>query len=162
MARTVCSASRPSPRPIGISIASSARPGRKRWICARSRKRSEARRTAMTIALASSSERSRHGLHGKLQGKIALITGGNSGIGLATARQFVNEGAEVVITGRREAQLAAAVKEIGGNATGFQGDVSDLDDLDRLFAQIKHEQGKLDIRSEERRVGKECRTRGGA
>src|SRR5262245_11484958 len=99
----------------------------------------------MTIALASSSERSRHGLHGKLQGKIALITGGNSGIGLATARQFVNEGAEVVITGRREAQLAAAVKEIGGNATGFQGDVSDLDDLDRLFAQIKHEQGKLDI-----------------
>jgi NAD(P)-dependent dehydrogenase (short-subunit alcohol dehydrogenase family) len=100
---------------------------------------------AMTTALASSSERSQQGLHGKLQGKIALITGGTSGIGLATARQFVNEGAAVFITGRRQPQLAAAVKEIGRNATGFQGDVSILDDLDRLFAQIKQEKGKLDI-----------------
>ena len=99
----------------------------------------------MTTALASSSDRSQQGLHGKLQGKIALITGGTSGIGLATARQFVNEGAAVFITGRRQPQLAAAVKEIGGNATGFQGDVSNLDDLDRLFAQIKQEKGKLDI-----------------
>src|SRR6476619_7229894 len=100
---------------------------------------------AVTTALASSSERSQQGLHGKLQGKIALITGGNSGIGLATARQFVNEGAAAFITGRRQPQLAAAVKEIGRNATGFQGDVSNLDDLDRLFAQIKKEKGKLDI-----------------
>jgi NAD(P)-dependent dehydrogenase (short-subunit alcohol dehydrogenase family) len=81
----------------------------------------------------------------KLEGKIALITGGNSGIGLATAKQFVNEGAYVFITGRREPELAAAVKEIGRNVTGVQGDVSKLDDLDRLFAQIKREKGKLDI-----------------
>jgi NAD(P)-dependent dehydrogenase (short-subunit alcohol dehydrogenase family) len=82
---------------------------------------------------------------GKLEGKIALITGGNSGIGLATAKQFVNEGAYVFITGRRDAELAAAVKEIGRNVTGVQGDVSDLADLDRLFAQIKREKGRLDI-----------------
>src|SRR5256885_14818259 len=82
---------------------------------------------------------------GKLEGKIALITGGNSGIGLATATQFVNEGAYVFITGRREPELAAAVKEIGSNVTGVQGDVSNLCDLDRLFAQIKREKGRLDI-----------------
>src|ERR1700746_630403 len=82
---------------------------------------------------------------GKLEGKIALITGGNSGIGLATAKQFVNEGAYVFITGRRDAELTAAVKEIGRNVTGVQGDVSDLADLDRLFAQIKREKGRLDI-----------------
>jgi NAD(P)-dependent dehydrogenase (short-subunit alcohol dehydrogenase family) len=82
---------------------------------------------------------------GKLEGKIALITGGNSGIGLATAKQFVNEGAYVFITGRRETELAAAVKEIGKNISGVQGDVSNLGDLDRLFAQIKREKGKLDI-----------------
>src|SRR5713226_3520973 len=81
----------------------------------------------------------------KLEGKIALITGGNSGIGFATAKQFVNEGAYVFITGRREPELAAAVKEIGRNVTGVRGDVSNLDDLDRLFAQIKREKGKLDI-----------------
>jgi len=81
----------------------------------------------------------------KLAGKIALITGGNSGIGLATAKQFVNEGAYVFITGRRDSELAAAVKEIGKNVTGVRGDVSKLDDLDRLFAQIKGEKGKLDI-----------------
>jgi NAD(P)-dependent dehydrogenase (short-subunit alcohol dehydrogenase family) len=72
---------------------------------------------------------------GKLEGKSALVTGGNSGIGLATAKQFVNEGAHVFITGRREVELAAAVKEIGRNVTGVQGDVSNLGDLDRLFAQ---------------------------
>jgi NAD(P)-dependent dehydrogenase (short-subunit alcohol dehydrogenase family) len=82
---------------------------------------------------------------GKLEGKIALITGGNSGIGLATATQFVNEGAYVFITGRRDSELAAAVKEIGRNVTGVQGDVSNLGDLERLFAQIKREKGKLDI-----------------
>ena len=82
---------------------------------------------------------------GKLEGKIALITGGNSGIGLATAKQFVSEGAYVFITGRRDPELAAAVKEIGRNVTGVQGDVSNLGDLDRLFAQIKQEQGTLDI-----------------
>jgi NAD(P)-dependent dehydrogenase (short-subunit alcohol dehydrogenase family) len=82
---------------------------------------------------------------GKLEGKVALVTGGNSGIGLATAKQFVNEGAYVFITGRREPELAAAVSEIGRNVTGVQGDVSNLGDLDRLFAQIKREKGKLDI-----------------
>ena len=81
----------------------------------------------------------------KLEGKIALITGGNSGIGLATAKQFVNEGAYVFITGRRDPELVAAVKEIGRNVTGVQGDVSNLGDLDRLFAQIKQEKGRLDV-----------------
>ena len=82
---------------------------------------------------------------GKLEGKVALITGGNSGIGLATAKQFVNEGAYVFITGRRDPELAAAIKEIGRNVTGVQGDVANLGDLDRLFGQIKREKGKLDI-----------------
>jgi NAD(P)-dependent dehydrogenase (short-subunit alcohol dehydrogenase family) len=82
---------------------------------------------------------------GELDGKIALVTGGNSGIGLATAKQFVREGAYVFITGRRDAELAAAVAEIGRNVTGVQGDVSNLADLDRLFAQIKREKGQLDI-----------------
>ena len=82
---------------------------------------------------------------GKLDGKIALITGGNSGIGLATAKQFVSEGAYVFITGRRDAELAAAAKEIGKNVTGIQGDVSNIGDLDRLFAQVKREKSRLDI-----------------
>src|SRR2546428_10201327 len=82
---------------------------------------------------------------GKLEGKIALITGGSTGIGFATAKQFVSEGAYVFITGRREPELAAAVKEVRKNVTGVQGDVSILADLDRLFAQIKREKGKLDI-----------------
>jgi NAD(P)-dependent dehydrogenase (short-subunit alcohol dehydrogenase family) len=81
----------------------------------------------------------------KLEGKIALITGGNSGIGLATAKHFVNEGAYVFITGRRDPELVRAVKEIGINVTGVQGDVANLDDLDRLVAQIEREKGKLDI-----------------
>ena len=81
----------------------------------------------------------------KLDGKIAVITGGNSGIGLATAKQFVAEGAYVFITGRRRPELDAAIKEIGKNLTAVQGDVSNLDDLDRLFAQIKREKGRLDI-----------------
>jgi len=82
---------------------------------------------------------------GNLEGKIALITVGNSGIGLATAKAFVNEGAYVFITGRRDSELATAVKDIGTNVIGVQGDVSNLGDLDRLFAQIKREKGKLDI-----------------
>src|SRR6266850_2070005 len=81
----------------------------------------------------------------KLEGKIALITGGTSGIGLATAQQFVNEGAYVFITGRREPELARAVEEIDKNVIGVQGDVSNLADLDRLFAQITREKGRLDI-----------------
>jgi NAD(P)-dependent dehydrogenase (short-subunit alcohol dehydrogenase family) len=82
---------------------------------------------------------------GKLEAKVALITGGNSGIGLATAKRFVNEGAYVFITGRRKEELNAAVKEIGKNVTAVQGDVSNLADLDRLFVQIKKEKSKLDI-----------------
>src|SRR5438128_8801719 len=82
---------------------------------------------------------------GKLEGKIALVTGGTSGIGLATAKRFVNDGAYVFITGRREAELSVAVKEIGKNVTGVQGDVSNLADLDRLFAQVKREKGRLDV-----------------
>jgi len=82
---------------------------------------------------------------GKLEGKIALITGGNSGIGLATAKRFVAEGAYTFITGRRNTELAAAVKDIGKNVTGVQGDVSNLADLDRLYAQIKREKGKLHV-----------------
>jgi NAD(P)-dependent dehydrogenase (short-subunit alcohol dehydrogenase family) len=82
---------------------------------------------------------------GKLEGKIALITGANSGIGLATAKRFVNEGAYVFITGRRDPELVAAIKEVGRNVAGVQGDVSNLADLDRLFAQIKREKGKLDV-----------------
>jgi NAD(P)-dependent dehydrogenase (short-subunit alcohol dehydrogenase family) len=81
----------------------------------------------------------------KLNGKVALITGGNSGIGLATAKRFVNEGAYVFVTGRRKEELNTAVKEIGKNVTAVQGDVSNLSDLDRLFAQIKKEKGKIDI-----------------
>jgi len=82
---------------------------------------------------------------GKLDGTVALTTGGNSGIGLATAKRFVNEGAYVFITGRRKSELDAAVKEIGKNVTAVQGDVANFDDLDRLFAQIKKQKGKIDI-----------------
>lgn len=81
----------------------------------------------------------------KLKGKVALVTGGNSGIGLATAKQFIAEGAYVFITGRRQAELDAAVNEIGENIRGIQSDVSNLADLDRLFATIKQEQGHLDV-----------------
>jgi NAD(P)-dependent dehydrogenase (short-subunit alcohol dehydrogenase family) len=81
----------------------------------------------------------------KLQGKIAVITGGNSGIGLATAEQFVAEGAYIYITGRRQEQLDAAVARIGRNVTGVQGDVANLGDLDRLYAQIAEEKGRVDV-----------------
>jgi NAD(P)-dependent dehydrogenase (short-subunit alcohol dehydrogenase family) len=82
---------------------------------------------------------------GKLTGKVALITGGNSGIGLATAKRFVAEGAQVFITGRRQPELDAAVKEIGGNVTGVRGDVAKLADLDELYAVIKKKAGRLDV-----------------
>ncbi len=73
----------------------------------------------------------------RLDRKIAVITGGNSGIGLATAQRFVDEGAYVLITGRRQSELDGAVKQIGKNVTGFQGDVSNLADLDRFTATVK-------------------------
>ena len=73
---------------------------------------------------------------GKLQGKVAVITGGSTGIGLAAAKLFVREGAYVFITGRRQKELDEAVKEIGSNITGVQGDVSKLADLDRLYEKI--------------------------
>src|ERR1700728_4375928 len=77
----------------------------------------------------------------KLEGKVAVVTGGNSGIGLATARRFVAEGAYVFITGRRQAELDAAVKLIGKNVTGVQGDVSNLADLDKLYCTVKQQKG---------------------
>ena len=80
-----------------------------------------------------------------MKGKFALITGGNSGIGLATAKQFAKEGAYVYITGRRERELTAAVQEIGRDVTGIQGDVSNPSDLDRVLAQIEREKSRLDI-----------------
>lgn len=82
---------------------------------------------------------------GKLEGKVALITGGTSGMGLATAKLFVAEGAYVFITGRRQEQLDKAVKEIGRNVTGVQGDAGNLADLDRLYASVKSVKGHIDI-----------------
>jgi NAD(P)-dependent dehydrogenase (short-subunit alcohol dehydrogenase family) len=82
---------------------------------------------------------------GKLEGKVALITGGTSGIGLAAAKQFVAQGAFVFITGRREAELGAALAQIERNVSGVQGDVSKGEDLDRLFRRIGREKGRLDI-----------------
>jgi NAD(P)-dependent dehydrogenase (short-subunit alcohol dehydrogenase family) len=82
---------------------------------------------------------------GKLEGKVAVITGGNSGMGLATAQRFVAEGAYVFITGRRQAELDKAVKQIGRNVTGVRGDVSDLADLDRLYATVKEKKGVIDV-----------------
>jgi NAD(P)-dependent dehydrogenase (short-subunit alcohol dehydrogenase family) len=81
----------------------------------------------------------------KLDGKIAVITGGNSGIGLATAKRFVDEGAFVFITGRRQEELDAAVKSIGRNVVGVRGDVANLGDLDRLYATVKEQKGRVDI-----------------
>ena len=80
-----------------------------------------------------------------LEGKVAVITGGNSGIGLATARRFVAEGAHVFITGRRQAELDEAVRQVGEHVTGVQGDVSSLADLNRLFATVEQQQGRLDV-----------------
>ncbi len=82
---------------------------------------------------------------GRLEGKIAIVTGATSGIGLATAKLFASEGAHVYITGRRKDVLDTAVTEIGGNVTGVQADSSSNTDLDRLFEQVKSEQGRLDV-----------------
>lgn len=81
----------------------------------------------------------------KLEGKIAVVTGGTSGIGLATAKRLVAEGAYVFITGRRQEALDAAITEIGGSVQGVRGDVSNLEDLDKLYATIKEQKGKIDI-----------------
>ena len=81
---------------------------------------------------------------GRLQGKVAVITGGSTGIGLAAARLFVSEGAYVFITGRRQKELDEAVKAIGSNATGIQGDVAKLADLDRLYLAVKAK-GRIDV-----------------
>lgn len=82
---------------------------------------------------------------GKLQGKVAVITGGNSGIGLATARAFVDEGATVYITGRRQPQLDEAAADIGQHAKAVQADVTSAADMDRLYAQVLAEQGRVDV-----------------
>jgi NAD(P)-dependent dehydrogenase (short-subunit alcohol dehydrogenase family) len=81
----------------------------------------------------------------KLNGKVAVITGGSSGIGLATAKRFVDEGAYVFITGRRAGELEKAKREIGRNVTVVQSDVANLDDLDRLYETVKAEKGGVDI-----------------
>jgi NAD(P)-dependent dehydrogenase (short-subunit alcohol dehydrogenase family) len=82
---------------------------------------------------------------GKLQGKVAVITGGTTGIGFAAAKLFVEEGAYVFITGRRQKELDEAVKAIGDNVTGVQGDVSKLADLDRLYETVKAEGRRIDV-----------------
>jgi NAD(P)-dependent dehydrogenase (short-subunit alcohol dehydrogenase family) len=82
----------------------------------------------------------------KLEGKVAVITGGNSGIGLATAQQFVSDGAYVFITGRRQIELDSAATQIGkNNVTAVQGDVSNLADLDRLYAKVKEQKGQINV-----------------
>src|SRR5450631_1383679 len=80
----------------------------------------------------------------KLKGKVAVITAATSGMALATAKLFVEEGAYVFITGRRQEKLDQAVKAIGRNVTGVQGDASNLDDLDRLYETVREEKGKVD------------------
>ena len=82
---------------------------------------------------------------GKLSGKVALVTGGSAGIGLGIAKRFAEEGARVFITGRRQSELDKAVTAIGGNATAVQGDISNLDDLDRIYATIKAKAGRIDV-----------------
>ncbi len=82
----------------------------------------------------------------KLEGKVAVITGGNSGMGLATAKLFVAEGAKVVITGRRQSEIDSALKEINSDkASGVQGDVASMKDLDRLYETVKAKHGHIDI-----------------
>jgi NAD(P)-dependent dehydrogenase (short-subunit alcohol dehydrogenase family) len=82
---------------------------------------------------------------GKLNGKVAVITGGSTGIGLATAERFVAEGAYVFITGRRRVELDMAISKIGRNVTGVQGDVANLSDLDRIYAAVKEQKGRIDV-----------------
>ncbi|WP_395672010.1 SDR family NAD(P)-dependent oxidoreductase [Inquilinus sp.] len=82
---------------------------------------------------------------GKLEGKVAVITGGTTGIGLGIARQFAREGALVFVTGRRQAELDAAIAEIGHGAIGVQGDISNLADLDRLYDTVRQRASRIDI-----------------
>src|SRR5258708_19603403 len=82
---------------------------------------------------------------GKLEGKIAVVTGGSRGIGLARGKRFVAEGAVVFITGRRQAELDRAAEEIGPNAVAVRADSSNLTDLDRLYSRVKMEKGRIDI-----------------
>src|ERR1700726_2505823 len=82
---------------------------------------------------------------GRLEGKIAVITAANSGIGLASAKRFVAEGAHIYITGRRQEELDKAIEAIGAGVTAVQGDVSDLEDLDRLFAKVRSAHGRIDV-----------------
>jgi NAD(P)-dependent dehydrogenase (short-subunit alcohol dehydrogenase family) len=84
-------------------------------------------------------------MSGKLEGRVAVVTGGNSGIGLATAKRFVAEGAYVFITGRRQAELDRAVEEIGPRAVGIRADSSNLADLDGLYDRVKIEKGRIDV-----------------
>ena len=81
----------------------------------------------------------------KLEGKVAVITGGTEGIGLATAKLFVDEGAYVFITGRRQKQLDEAIEAIGSNATGVRGDVAKMADLDHLYETVGKVKGRADI-----------------
>jgi NAD(P)-dependent dehydrogenase (short-subunit alcohol dehydrogenase family) len=81
----------------------------------------------------------------KLEGKVAVVTGGSTGIGLATAKRFVEEGAFVFITGRRQEELDAAVRSIGRNVAAVRGDVANLADLDRLYAEVKQRKGRVDV-----------------
>ena len=81
----------------------------------------------------------------RLHNKVAVVTGGSSGIGLATARRFIADGAQVVVTGRNQEALDAAVAELGDRATGIRGDVANLEDLDRLFAQVREQFGRVDV-----------------
>jgi NAD(P)-dependent dehydrogenase (short-subunit alcohol dehydrogenase family) len=93
----------------------------------------------------------------KLEGKVAVITGGNSGIGLVTAQRFVSDGAYVFVTGRLQTELDAAVKQIGKNVTGVQSDVSNLADLDRIYATVKEQKGSIDILFANAGVGQRAR-----
>ncbi len=93
----------------------------------------------------------------KLEGKIAVITGGSSGIGLSTAQLFIKEGAYVFITGRRQNELDEAVGQIGKDVTAVQGDVSNLADLDRLYATVKEQKGQIDVLFANAGIGESCR-----
>ncbi len=81
----------------------------------------------------------------KLSNKVAVVTGGSSGIGLATAQRFIADGAQVVVTGRNQEAVDAAVAELGDRAMGIHGDVANLEDLDRLFAQVQEQFGRVDV-----------------
>src|SRR6476660_5177610 len=94
---------------------------------------------------------------GKLDGKVAVITGATSGMALAGAKLFVDEGAHVFISGRRTDALDPAVEQIGRNVTGVQGDSADLDDLDRLFDTVKQDKGAIDVLCASAGVGKQSR-----